>query len=221
MAKEKEIWKAIPEYEGVYEASSLGRIRRFGKRRTLEMGGNTNYAQAMLCKKGTRRHIWVHTIIAKTFLGECPEGYEVNHINLNKRDNRIDNLEYVTRLENMQHAAINHARKDRIDNELARKIRKMALVDGCTYKELSKLFNLTTGNIEGICKKKSVSYAMNEHNERKLRKVSEKDAKGILLLKEQGYLKQRDMADIYDVHESVISMIVRGIYKGRYSKGKQ
>lgn len=53
-----------------------------------------------------RRHkSWlVHRLVAEAFLGQCPSGIEVNHKNGKRSDNRIENLEYVTRRENLRHA---------------------------------------------------------------------------------------------------------------------
>jgi len=93
--------------------SSDGRVRR-------EIGGvstsagrllNTTtprcsgYAAVNLCGgKGTRPKLrLVHRLVAAAYIGECKPGFEVNHINAVRTDNRLENLEYVTRAGNMQH----------------------------------------------------------------------------------------------------------------------
>lgn len=51
--------------------------------------------------KNAERHVWlVHRIIAETFLGKCPKGYQVDHINEIRTDNRISNLQYLTAKDN-------------------------------------------------------------------------------------------------------------------------
>ena len=65
-----------------------------------------------LCNNGSVKSLLVHRLVAETFLGKRKKGYEVNHKNLNKTDNRVDNLEWVTRKENMRHAKLNGVMKN-------------------------------------------------------------------------------------------------------------
>ena len=51
-----------------------------------------------------RKSLLLHRLVAATFLGPCPSGLEVNHKNGIKIDNRVENLEYTTRLENLEHS---------------------------------------------------------------------------------------------------------------------
>lgn len=97
-----EIWKPIPNYEGLYEASSLGRIRSvYRYNRILKpMISNSGYARVDLFKNKNRKQFSVHRLIAMTFISN-PEGKKaVNHIDENKLNNCIDNLEWVTHKEN-------------------------------------------------------------------------------------------------------------------------
>ena len=68
---------------------------------------SVGYTRQSLNKDGVRKSIYTHVLIAFVFLGPCPPGYEVNHKNLDKTDNRIQNLEYVTHKENIRHARAN------------------------------------------------------------------------------------------------------------------
>lgn len=113
-----EIWKDIPGYEGQYQASTLGRIRsvdrqitqmgRFGKPFTRTMKGRV-LRPGRYCKSG---HVSVtlgkgafgkpvHQLVMLTFVGPPPMGMEVRHLNGDPTDNRLCNLAYGTRSENI------------------------------------------------------------------------------------------------------------------------
>ncbi|MCH8315293.1 MAG: HNH endonuclease [Planctomycetes bacterium] len=106
-----ETWKPIPGYERFYEVSDRGRIRRSADRRYFKKGTpiattpHYGYIVAGLsAADGTRRQWMVHILVLAAFVGPKPEGLDTDHINGDKTDNRLGNLEYVTRCENMQRA---------------------------------------------------------------------------------------------------------------------
>tara|TARA_Y100001963_G_scaffold129195_1_gene184212 strand:- start:1523 stop:2080 length:558 start_codon:yes stop_codon:yes gene_type:complete len=109
----KEEWKEIKGYEGLYEVSSLGRVKSLArevigyggstymtKERVLKPGGK-RYLQVVLSKSGTRSTYRVHTLVIEAFIGPKPTGddYTVDHINRDKKDNRVENLRWATRFE--------------------------------------------------------------------------------------------------------------------------
>jgi hypothetical protein len=108
----KELWKIVVRNKN-YEVSSLGRVRRItpeqgiraGKIRKL--GYNGKYFQVSFPGlDGKWRPVGVHQLVAEAFIGPCPPGKEVNHKDLNKRNNRYTNLEYKTHVANCRHAMI-------------------------------------------------------------------------------------------------------------------
>lgn len=108
---EVEEWRAMPDCDGRYAVSSLGRIKRLiamrGKRahHVFKLGLTKNgYVQVSLFVRGRGRTLLVHHIVAAAFIGSRPEGHEVNHKDGNKANNRASNLEYLTKLANMRHA---------------------------------------------------------------------------------------------------------------------
>ena len=99
-----EKWKVCPLNEN-YEASDLGRIRRIGSAKPLKTDNKIAKNGYMNCSLGRGNHAMVHRIIAITWLGNPPtDRHQVNHINCNKLDNRVSNIEWVTPKENLSHA---------------------------------------------------------------------------------------------------------------------
>lgn len=105
----QELWKDVPGYEGFYQVSSLGRIARGGRVRKLKKD-HRGYFVLTLCKKGIEKDWKIHRLVALAFLPN-PEGKRVvNHIDGDKLNNRVENLEWATHSENMMHAYANGLR---------------------------------------------------------------------------------------------------------------
>ena len=99
----KEIWKEVNEYQGVYEVSNLGRVKstRTNKIRKLHLS-KIGYYTVGLCSNGIRKTEYVHHLIARSFLNHktSVQGKVIDHINNVKSDNRLENLQIITRREN-------------------------------------------------------------------------------------------------------------------------
>lgn len=103
-------WRDVPGYEGVYQVSSTGLVKRIKaskgattshvlKPRALPKG----YQFVTLCVNSHPKQFYIHRLVLSAFKGDCPPNMEVNHLNGNRSDNRLENLEYVTHFENVQH----------------------------------------------------------------------------------------------------------------------
>ena len=104
----KEIWKDIPNYEGLYQASNLGRIKSLRSNLILSQIDNSKgYLYVTLSINGKRKNEYVHRLIAKTFLQNYDENKVTNHKNYNKKDNNINNLECITQKENIRYSIKN------------------------------------------------------------------------------------------------------------------
>tara|TARA_R110000737_G_C14262004_1_gene428719 strand:+ start:29 stop:553 length:525 start_codon:yes stop_codon:yes gene_type:complete len=106
-----EEFRQVPGYEGLYEVSNLGRVKSLDKlsycgrrikSRFLKKCLCSGYYTTSLYKDGIGTTYRFHQIVAMAFLNHTPCGYDlvVNHINLNKTDNRVGNLEIITAREN-------------------------------------------------------------------------------------------------------------------------
>ena len=106
----QEVWKDVVGYEGLYQVSNLGNVKslKFGKERTLKYGIVPNnlinriYKSHFvnLYKDGKIKRFYVHRLVYQAFNGVIPEGYQIDHINNDPEDNRLENLQLLTRSEN-------------------------------------------------------------------------------------------------------------------------
>lgn len=103
----EEIWKPIPGYEGYYEASSLGRIkglsrlirgRQWPETIRAPMVTSFGYLRVNLNKESVKKNYMIHRLILLSFVG--PSDLCVDHRNGDPADNRLENLEYVSKWEN-------------------------------------------------------------------------------------------------------------------------
>lgn len=145
---EIEVWKPIPGYEGLYEASSQGRIRtaegkvtssaRFDRRvwqqRIMKQkwrkrkGVGKEDARVCLWKDGKEKTHLVSRLVAMSFLPMPFEKLTVNHIDGDPSNNRVDNLEWCTQQENVRHA---------FETGLQRNSQKSVILDSTDGHELS------------------------------------------------------------------------------------
>lgn len=93
-----ENWKSIVGYEGTYEISDQGNVRR-----AVTGSVTCGYSHVSLCKNGAKKNHRIHRLVAETFIG-VPENMTVNHKNGIKSDNRLENLEVLSIKDNIQHA---------------------------------------------------------------------------------------------------------------------
>lgn len=166
-----EQWKEIAGYEGLYECSSHGRVRsvarvvicRNGRPKSIRLKiltphFNTNgYLWVYLYKNGIKRFWLIHRLIALTFV-ENPESKAfVNHRSGIKTANVPDNLEWVTRKENVSHAfgtgLMSHAGEKNSQSKLtAEKVRgiRREYYKGCNVKALAAKYEISARRIHDV-----------------------------------------------------------------------
>ena len=104
-----EIWKDIKGYEGLYQVSNLGKVKSLKKhQKILKLSDNgRGYMFVGLSKNNKRKNKNVHRLVAETFISNYDNLLQVNHKDGNKNNNSVDNLEWVTQKQNLQHAREN------------------------------------------------------------------------------------------------------------------
>lgn len=108
----REIWKDVKGYEGLYQVSNLGRLKRLISNRCLKpriLLQNSNvtsgYVRACMSKDGIPKKNTLHRMVAIAFIKNTNPSVknQINHIDGNKRNNRADNLEWCSSKENVRH----------------------------------------------------------------------------------------------------------------------
>jgi hypothetical protein len=157
----REEWRSIRGYEGMYEISNLGRVKSLPRK--YVKGG---IRKKVICKGYELVGLWkgeenynakVHRLVAEAFLPNPDNKPFVNHIDGNKRNNRIDNLEWCTPKENVAHATQTGLFKCGLNNSYTSKAVDMFDLEGnfiCTYpslKEANRQTKIDRSRIQGCC----------------------------------------------------------------------
>ncbi len=117
----EEIWKDIIGYEDLYKISNKGRVLSNYKKRILNNSlNNTNYIQTVLYKEGKCKNYLVHRLVGEHFISNIDNKPYINHIDGNKINNIVSNLEWCTPKENVDHAILNKL----VDNTNNKNVRR-------------------------------------------------------------------------------------------------
>ena len=112
MTNIEEIWKDVPNYEGLYQVSNLGNVKSVRRNRLLTLKSNgKGYLCIQLWSNGFFETFKVHQLVAMAFLGHvrCGHKFVVNHKNFIRTDNRLENIEVVTARQNGNLKHISHS----------------------------------------------------------------------------------------------------------------
>ena len=182
-----EEWKPIPGYEGLYEASSLGRIRsldhvaqcrnRWSEYQRVFPGQilrqaaskTTGYNFVTLCNgKGGRANALVHRLVAAAFYGACPNGQIVLHIDGVKGNCSAANLRYGTPKENSADAAMHGHQacgqrqgSSKLDDASVMEIRRLS--GAVPQRNLAKRFGVSQGTIGFITRAETWRHLLPDH----------------------------------------------------------
>ena len=152
----EEIWRDIEGYENIYQISNLGRIKSFkGHEKILKPRKDGNgYLQVDLCKSGKIKKFLIHRLVAIAFILNPKNKPCVNHIDGNKENNCIDNLEWCTVQENNIHAFKTNLKKPAYKPLIAINLTTGEEMQFKSQKEASEKLNLKRPNISNVLKGK-------------------------------------------------------------------
>lgn len=160
----EEIWKDIKDYEQLYQISNFGRVRSLKyhcsnntKILKEDCSDKRGYRRVTLCKNGITKRYLVHRLVYETFVGEIPEGMQVNHRDEKPNNNKLTNIEVVSITDNLNYGNHNkNVSNSLINNKGISKHTLQFSLDGNLIKEWPSVSEICRCNkdytISNICK---------------------------------------------------------------------
>lgn len=213
-----EVWKWIPNYEGLYQISSFGRVKSFQNKQVKINKPNLSvhgYLQAALRKDNRYNYFLVSRLVATCFIPNPKNLPQVDHADAHKFNNHISNLEWVTGFENQRRAVITGAKpsgenshKAKLTNEQVIYIRENH--DGFLLKQLAEKFNVTETTISEIQLGKTFKSTGGNVRKAKNKRTSDETRSQIRIDYNSGTYSQRALSEKYGLDERTIRRIVNG-----------
>jgi hypothetical protein len=155
-----EVWVDIQGYEGRYEVSNTGKVRKlYGNKKELKPElHDKKYYRFSLSLYGIQTHKKTHRLVAEHFIPNPHDKPEINHIDCDKLNNHVSNIEWCTRKENMEHAS----KEKRLSKEGGAK--KLTVIDvkeirknpkNFSQYKLAEKYRVTTSNINSVVNRRT------------------------------------------------------------------
>lgn len=140
---------------GLYQISNLGRVkslkyRKSNEERILVLNGAAKHGYYMvgLCKNHKRKYTTVHRLVAEAFIPNPENKPQINHKDENRRNNHIDNLEWVTAKENLNYGSHNEKMTDTMHKVLSHRV--LCVETGQIYNSMKEAARKTGVSLSGI-----------------------------------------------------------------------
>jgi hypothetical protein len=157
-----ENWRHVTGYLGLYLVSDQGKIKTLHKSTVCNPGDclkpgkiSGGYLGVALSRNNVKSSHKVHRLVLEAFVGPCPSGHQCHHINGDKTDNRLENLEWVTPLYNIRNSPqpnTPRGSKCHFSKLVEREVEEIntMLVNGWTHKSIAKKYNVARSTISRI-----------------------------------------------------------------------
>ena len=141
-------WRDVVGWEGLYEVSNTGRVRRVGGKE-LPLQVRDGYKFAKLSDSPREKTARVHRLVAEAFMGICPAGQVVHPKNADRGDNHLGNLEYGTQSENIT-ASLPPERNGPLAACDVSRMRKLHDNYGVSRKALAELWGVSKTTVQHV-----------------------------------------------------------------------
>lgn len=146
--EDEEIWKEIQGFEGLYAVSNRGRVMNLESGKVLKPQVNNNgYERVCLVKNKKRKKCYIHKLVANAFIENPNNLVQVNHIDENKRNNNVNNLNWMTASQNTIYSS--HKRSCKV-NQLT--LDGQFIKEWKSFNEIERETGFNKGSINMCCK---------------------------------------------------------------------
>lgn len=227
-----EEWRGVPGFEDRVQVSSEGRVRTLRVLKPILTAGSgypaisKSYENSLTAKPG---RVYVHALIAETFLGPRPLGKQINHIDGNRTNNQPNNLEYVTVQGNSHHAFKIGNRKHYFTDAQMDQIAEWFFDEGISQTDIARrliadrdditAMRRTRKKVRSVCEIWRVSKGIGKRNPYK-RHLSWEDVDRMRDLYNSGQANQKELSKMFSCHPAHVSRIVNGILWPESEKAK-
>ena len=222
-----EKWKTIKDFPN-YSISNFGKVKNNKTKQALKQCFNSG-GYLLVClyfrKKRKKRTFLIHRLVAEAFIGLCPKDKEVNHIDGNKANPYVGNLEYVTRSQNLKHAFEIGLKDHKGENSPTSKLTEKNVIrilklrsKGLTCEKIARKFDIDQTTISDIIRRKTWKFVDRKYLKKNEScgfgekyggsKLSDKDVTKIRKIYKEGKIFQKELAKRYGVNVPTISKIV-------------
>lgn len=169
----EEVWKDVKDYQRIYQVSNTGKVRRLkgspmtkDNRILVNKTKSSGYKFVCLSVESLCKYYHVHRLVAEAFIDNPENKKYVNHIDCDKSNNNVENLEWVTAKENSEHARkniiFNYNNKIGIENKSTKQIVQKDLDGNYLYlwdcvKNISSYYSIVETAINRACRNNTIS----------------------------------------------------------------